>query len=215
VSLFTFVAKHSHLGLSFEEGWLASGTLVPTHKGVHTRDHMLVEYDTGERELYDVGADPYQERSMPRAGNEQLYASLEARLSNLRDCSGGGCRTAEWTTDATAPRVASTVPGANASGVAPTTNVTATFSEDMRAASINGTTFKLFERGSTTQVTASVIYSASTDKATLDPTNFLRRGVTYDARVTTWARDLAGNRLDQSSSVAGPQQKSWSFTVSN
>jgi N-acetylglucosamine-6-sulfatase len=200
-----------------EEGWFIEdgSLLVPTHKGVHTQDHMFVEYDTGERELYDLTLDPYQLQSKPRASNVQLYSPLETRLYNLRDCSAAACRTAEWTTDATAPRVTATVPNAKAAGVAPSANLTATFSEDMKATSINGTTFKLFERGSTTQVGASVSYSASTDKATLDPNTSLRRGVAYDARITTGANDLVGNHLDQSSSLSGLQQKAWSFTVSN
>ncbi len=156
-----------------EEGWLEGGTKVPTptHKGVHTGGHMFVEYDTGERELYDLVADPYQLQSKPRAGNEALHASLETRLYNLRDCSANGCPTAEWTTDAAAPRVTATVPGSGAAGVSPTANLVATFSEDMRASSINATTFTLIERGTTTKVGASVGYSASTDKATLDPSS--------------------------------------------
>jgi hypothetical protein len=200
-----------------EEGWLdttTGATKVPTHKGVHTRDHMFVEYDTGERELYDLILDPYQLQSKPRAGNESLYSALETRLYNLRDCSASDCRVAELTTDTTAPRVTSTVPSVNAVSVAPSANITATFSEDMKASSINSTTFTLFKRGSTTQVAASVSYSASTDTAALDPTNALQAGVTYDARLTSGAEDLAGNRLDQNSST-GLQQEAWSFTVSN
>src|SRR5918994_788723 len=113
-----------------EEGWLQDTTVagvpkVPTHQGVHTQDHMLVEYDTGERELYDLIQDPYQLQSKSRAGNESLYSPLETRLYNLRDCSGAACRTAESTTDTTAPRVTSTVPGTNVTGVAPSANVTA------------------------------------------------------------------------------------------
>jgi arylsulfatase A-like enzyme len=200
-----------------EEGWLEGGTVVPTptHKGVHTQNQMFVEYDTGEHELYDLALDPYELQSKSRAGNVQLYSPLETRLYNLRDCSAAACRTAEWTTDATAPRVTDTVPGSNATSVSPTANLTATFSEDMRSSSINASTFVLFQRGSTTKVGASVSYSASTDNATLDPASSLQRGATYDARVTTGSRDLAGNHLDQSSSTIGLQQKAWSFTVSN
>jgi hypothetical protein len=200
-----------------EEGWLEGGTTVPTptHKSVHTQRYMFTEYDTGERELYDLVADPYQLQSLTRAGNEALYSSLETRLNNLRDCSGAACRTAEWTTDATAPRVTSSVPGTNATGVAPTANLAATFSEDMKASSINSTTYTLFERGTTTKVAASVSYSANADRATLDPSTSLRRGSTYDARVTTGAEDLVGNRLDQDANLGGLQQKAWSFTVSN
>jgi CSLREA domain-containing protein len=124
--------------------------------------------------------------------------------------------------DTTAPRVTSTVPGSNIGGVAPTINVKATFSEHdpgeegMMASSITGQTFKLFKKGSTTKIGAAVTYSASTDTATLNPTNNLNRGVTYKAVVTTGAKDLAGNRLDQNSTPTdGLQQKAWTFTVKN
>jgi hypothetical protein len=56
---------------------------------------MFVEYDTGEHELYDLHADPYQLNSLPRAGNEQTYTNLSRRLAELRACSGASCRTAE------------------------------------------------------------------------------------------------------------------------
>jgi hypothetical protein len=85
----------------------------------------------------------------------------------------------------------------------------------MRASSINGQTFKLFRKDSTTKVGASVGYSAGTHKATLKPTNSLQRGVTYKAVVSTGAKDLAGNQLDQNSSLSGLQQKVWFFTVRN
>lgn len=73
--------------------------------------------------------------------------------------------------------------------------------------------FKLFRKGSTNQIAAQVTYDAATDTATLNPTNNLRRGVTYKAVVTTVAKDEAGNRLDQNSSKAGLQQKVWFFEV--
>jgi Big-like domain-containing protein len=52
---------------------------------------------------------------------------------------------------------------------APTTNVTATFSEDMLASSINATTFKLSKKDSSTKIAATVSYGAAADTATLDP----------------------------------------------
>jgi hypothetical protein len=109
-------------------------------------------------------------------------------------------------TDRTAPTVMSTVPTADATGVARTTNVTATFSEDMDASSINGTTFKLFKKGSTTKIDAQVTF-ANPDPYTakLDPNNSLRSGVTYKAVVSTGAKDLADNPL--------AQQKVWFFKV--
>jgi N-acetylglucosamine-6-sulfatase len=247
-----------------EEGWLEGGTTVPTptHKSVHTQSQMFTEYDTGERELYDLNADPYQLESIKQTHAPQLYSTLQSRLDALRACSGEGCRSAEGFTDAppppptdtdgdgvadaedncpavanadqadtdgdgvgdaceeAPPTVKSTVPISNETGVAPTINVTATFSEEMLVSedplvsSINTKTFKLFEQGSTTKLTATVSYSAATDTATLDPTNSLRSGVTYKAVVTTGAKDTVGNPLDQNPNLSGSQQYRWFFTTS-
>jgi hypothetical protein len=109
------------------------------------------------------------------------------------------------TVDKSAPKVDSVIPKEDVTGVDRTTNVTATFSEKMRDTSIDGTTFKLFKKGSTTKLSATVSYDASTDMATLDPTNSLRSGVTYKAVVTTGAKDVAGTPLTQ--------QYRWFFTV--
>jgi large repetitive protein len=120
--------------------------------------------------------------------------------------------------DTTAPRVNSTFPQPGATGVSPTANVSAIFSEDMKASTINTTTFKLFRKGSTTKLAATITLNANlaagtANGATLDPTNSLKRGVTYKAVVTTGAKDVAGNSLDQNSTLYGLQQKVWTFTV--
>jgi N-acetylglucosamine-6-sulfatase len=194
-----------------EEGWfIDEAVLTPTHKGAHTKDHMFTEYETGEHELYDLIADPLQLESLPQADNQQLYSTLQTRLDALRGCSRAVCRASEWDT-----KVISTLPQANATAVASTTNVTATFSEDMMVSSITAKTFKLMEHGSTTKVAAALSYDASTDTATLDPTDSLKNGVTYKAVVSTGAKDVAGNPLDQNSSTTGLQQKTWHFAVSN
>jgi arylsulfatase A-like enzyme len=193
-----------------EEGWEPVSTHTPTHKGVHTQDHMFVEYVTGEHELYDLKADPYQLESLPQADNQQLYSQMQSRLDALRSCSGAICRANEWDT-----KVVSTIPNANATAVAPTANVQATFSEEMMVSFINTTTFKLLQKGSTTKIGAALSYDTSTDTATLDPNEPLKSGVTYKAILSTGAKDAAGNPLDQNSSIAGLQQKAWLFTVSN
>ena len=119
-----------------------------------------------------------------------------------------------WTVDSAAtttiaPKVVSVVPKEDATTVAPATNVTATFSEDMDASSISGQTFKLFKKGSTTQIAAQVSYpddpNSPPHTAKLDPTNSLRSGVTYKAVVTTGAKDVAGNPM--------AQQYRWFFKV--
>jgi hypothetical protein len=109
------------------------------------------------------------------------------------------------TIDNTPPKVETNVPADGAPGVSPTVNVKAAFSKDMLVSSINGKTSKLFKKGSTTKVAATVSYDDVKDTATLDPTNNLRSGVTYKAVVTTGAKNLAGNPLEQ--------QQRWFFAV--
>ncbi len=109
------------------------------------------------------------------------------------------------TLDTINPAVVSVTPAALANGVAPTANVTATFSEAMKMSTLTGTTFTLVRKGTTEKIPATVGYSSASQKATLNPTNNLVAGVTYTATVKTGAKDLAGNAL------AG--NKVWNFTV--
>src|SRR5215204_452246 len=114
----------------------------------------------------------------------------------------------------TAPRVLSTFPKANAKAVAPKASLRATFSEKMRASSINTKTFKLFKKkGSTKKLSARVSYNAATKTATLNPTTSLRKGLSYKAVLSPGAKDVAGKALDQKRTAKGLQQKVWSFTV--
>jgi hypothetical protein len=106
--------------------------------------------------------------------------------------------------DKTAPKVDSVNPKEDATGVAPGVNVTATFSEGMRDASVKSS-FKLYKKGTTTALGASVSYGTTSRQATLDPSANLKRGSTYKAVVSVGAQDLAGNPL--------AQQKVWFFTV--
>jgi len=115
--------------------------------------------------------------------------------------------------DTTPPKVTGTVPSANATRVALTVNVKATFSEDMMASTINTTTFTLRKQNTTGFVAATVSYDPSTDTATLDPTNSLKRGATYKASVNLGAQVQAGNPLDQNESLSGSQRKDWNFKV--
>jgi hypothetical protein len=135
--------------------------------------------------------------------------------SGSTNCHGGSEPPPPPPGDTTAPTVTSTVPASNATQVAPGVNVTATFSETMAASTISGTTFKLREKGSSTNLAAAISYDPGTRTATLDPNNQLLTGITYKAIVTTGAKDLADNRLDQNPTSTGSQQKAWTFTVSD
>jgi hypothetical protein len=125
-----------------------------------------------------------------------------------------------WTVvDTAAPKVSSVTPANNATGVKRNTNLTATFSEKMDPTTLTKTTFQLFKvntDGSTTQI-ANVTVTPSTDglKATLNPfgtsTMLLAKSTRYKAVVTTGAKDVAGNPLDQNPTTSGNQQMVWSF----
>jgi hypothetical protein len=61
-----------------------------------------------------------------------------------------------------------------------------------------------------------VTYIPTTKKAILNPNANLKLGTKYEAAVTTGAKDLAGNLLDQDKDPSnGLQQKAWTFTTRN
>src|SRR6202166_4440878 len=96
-----------------------------------------------------------------------------------------------FTTAATAapPTVVSTVPANGATAVAVNTTISATFSEAMNAATINGTTFTVTGPGAT-PVAGTVTYAGST--ATFTPTALLANSTLFTAAITTGAKDAAG-----------------------
>jgi hypothetical protein len=102
--------------------------------------------------------------------------------------------------DTTPPTVVGTAPAPGASGVAPSSNLTATFSERVQPATIS---FVLRDPGGNV-VPATLTYNDTNHTASLDPTSDLAGGVTYSATITG-VKDLAGNTL------AAPF--SWSFTT--
>jgi MBG domain/Bacterial Ig-like domain len=91
------------------------------------------------------------------------------------------------------------------------TTVTATFSEAMKATTINNTTFTLKNTDADSSVQAGVVYDADTKIATLTPQNSLAHSTNYEATVTTGAQDLAGNALDQDGAAGTQNSKTWSF----
>ena len=110
-----------------------------------------------------------------------------------------------WRIDTVAPRVTGSSPSSQATGVAPTANVSATFSEGVRPSTVTRTTVKLVRKGTTTPVRATLTYDAARKRAKLDPSSALRRGSTYTATVSAGVKDPAGNPLASA--------RTWSFTV--
>jgi hypothetical protein len=97
-----------------------------------------------------------------------------------------------WSFTTAAPTVISTVPASGAMAVAINTLVSATFSEPMNPATINGVTFTLTGPG-VTPVAGAVTYAGST--ATFTPTAALAANTLFTATITTGAQDPAGAAL--------------------
>lgn len=71
---------------------------LPTQRGyqaIRTDTHKYVEYNNGEKELYDLEADPYELDNLYESADPSLVKDLKARLEALKSCSGEECREAE------------------------------------------------------------------------------------------------------------------------
>jgi hypothetical protein len=99
------------------------------------------------------------------------------------------------------PTVQSTTPLNLAIGAARNASVKAVFSETMDSATINGTSFVLFQ--GETPVLGTVTYAGKT--ATLVPTETLAPNTEFTATITTGAKDLTGDSL--------AAVKTWTFTT--
>jgi arylsulfatase A-like enzyme len=64
----------------------------PGYVALRTRDHLYVEYGTGERELYDLRVDPDELHNVVNAVNPGVLAQLSKRVSELKHCAAETCR---------------------------------------------------------------------------------------------------------------------------
>jgi N-acetylglucosamine-6-sulfatase len=67
----------------------------PALEAIRTQSYLYVEYDTGERELYDLERDPYELKNIYEGADPGLLRRLQERLGALRGCAGDACRAAE------------------------------------------------------------------------------------------------------------------------
>ncbi|HEX2741094.1 MAG TPA: Ig-like domain-containing protein, partial [Rubrobacter sp.] len=182
-------------------GTAEAGSTVELSYGSVSRSAQTDSSGQWSIELVDLTEEPhsFKARATDAAGN--VSADSETRTVIV---------------DATRPTVKRVAPAENATSIAPGANVSALFSEaTMEPASIK-TSFKLYKKGSTTALAATVTYDPDTNRAVLNPRNNLKRGATYKAVVGAGVQDLAGNTLlDQDPNRAGVQPKVWFFTVRN
>ena len=96
-----------------------------------------------------------------------------------------------------APTVTSTTPAGGATDVPTNRKVTARFSKEMTATTINKNTFKLTALSPAGQVdvAADVAFDPATNTATLSPAPALATGTTFTATITTGAQEAGGVAL--------------------
>jgi N-acetylglucosamine-6-sulfatase len=80
------------------EHWSGPGPEIeqaPTYTAVKTEKYKYVEYDTGDKELYDLSSDPYELENLYDTADSALIEGLKSRLEALKACSEASCRAAE------------------------------------------------------------------------------------------------------------------------
>jgi hypothetical protein len=132
--------------------------------------------------------------------NLAVSTTYEATISTVAEDLAGNALAVDkvWTfttgssTDTTRPTVTSTAPVDLATNEALGVNVTATFSKAMNPASLTNLTFTLKKQGGAV-VAGTVSYEGF--MATFNPDSNLALSTTYEATITTGAKDLANNGL--------------------
>jgi hypothetical protein len=159
-----------------------------------------VSYSASTRVATLTPAAPLAPGAMYRA--TVLGGATDPRVKDLAGIALGASRTWSFTTagtDTTPPTVTAVSPPAGAVGVDVATSVTATFSEPMNAATLDGSTVELRD-GAGTPVAASITYASAPRVVTLTPAGPLAPGGSYTVTIRGGAadprpRDLAGNAL--------------------
>ena len=117
--------------------------------------------------------------------------------------------------DTTRPTVVLSVPTPASTGVPINSLVTASFSEDMNATPLSGSSFSLTNTTLGTAVAGSVSYSAAARTATFTPTaGSLASSSAFSATISAAATDLAGNGLAGNTAVLpAAGQHVWTFST--
>jgi N-acetylglucosamine-6-sulfatase len=63
---------------------------IPNYSALRTDRYNYVEYATGEKELYDLNADPFELTNIYNSAPQTLRSELKARLKELKKCTGTG-----------------------------------------------------------------------------------------------------------------------------
>ena len=59
---------------------------IPNYSAVRTFQYNYVEYETGEKELYDLNVDPAELTNIYNSATQALRSELKAKLEALKIC---------------------------------------------------------------------------------------------------------------------------------
>jgi hypothetical protein len=140
----------------------------------------------------------------PLSPSTNYLIIVQGGASGVTDVAGNALATtttSPFTTaapaDTTAPTVTSCTPASGSTNVATNASISVVFSETLDATTVNTSTV-LMRDANNVVVPATVVYNASTNTATVTPTNALANSTTYTIVVKSGAtgiKDLAGNAL--------------------
>jgi hypothetical protein len=135
--------------------------------------------------------------SAPLLNNTSYTVTVTTGVKDVAGNALAAQSTSTFTTvaDTTPPTITATSPTNGTTGIATSTIVTVTFSEDMDITTINGTTFTLKTTVGSIPVAGVVSYNTTTRVATFTPSGALTASTSYTATVTNGAKDTAGNAL--------------------
>ena len=138
---------------------------------------------------------------VPTGGLPNFSSITATMTTGAKDLAGNALAAAKvWTfttRDDVPPTVIATSPANGATGVAPNSVVTITFSENMDASTINAGNITIRPTSSGTALTATVTYNTTTRVATLTPSAPLSQNVNYTVTVGTGVKDAQGNAIAQ------------------
>ena len=165
--------------MTVREGTLATGTLVPS----------VVTYNAATQ-VATINPDA-------SLLNDTVYT---VRLTNgITDVAGNTLAATQWTfTTGPRPTVIAQSPAPNATAVIRTGNITATFNENMNAATVIGAnvTLRLGTGANGTLIGRAVTYNAANRVVTIDPTvATLAANTIYTVRLLAGLTDSVGNQI--------------------
>ena len=178
-------AESGNLGVIQDSAYLSNVTLFA--KVIGGRYKKITLYNAMTENDFSLAAAPKAEGVVTL----EVHAHWDAEddTADLYDIEDVGTISA----DTTGPTVTADPDDAE-TGVAVSSNLTATFSEDIRQGDIRNDNFTLIKASDGTEVSGTLTYSAATKTATFDPTSNLDANTDYIWIIAN-VRDLAGNKM--------------------